>query len=675
MVEQTIEDIPLWMIVPAEVQPRDEVFDGDALVELAQSIVSVGLIQPVVVMPVEDEDGYTTAYELVAGERRVRAAAAIALWMSFPNHEFEDYVRRLAVMGMRGLNEAERTALKERNAGINGIIRNPADRETLQLATLAENIARKSLSPIEEARAFRGLMDRRRWSQRDLAMQIGMSQGYISQHLGLLDLPPATQEAVSTRVITIAHTREIASLPEYAQEVGSEFVAKWAAAGETTRTISERVKAVRNMLDPQRWTPNPAQFYEQGCRNYLGIIEAVARQANAETAQALFEATEGKYCDDMARSPKQVGENSYYAGRALEMMGIKKPAFAELAKTLNEDSCENCQFNGIRPYSDDAVCGYCIKWLRGNNGEDWCSGHIGIDDPVLIPLDCYTSQKAPEDKIVTHGGRRYVESVDVYMDAYNAFLVERDGEHKKRNEDEDTIAEIREYCDWVESLPQATQWHFQAHACTKCQNYVLDNNPDGPPLRKIRYCRFSEEMLRHGNGTFHAPRFAMLVSKDGMTIPRCEMFRCSEDNITIAKPENFRSMLFGIGLQTALDWMRQMYGKDGHSHFATGDTICGCLNWLPYPHDNGTDWENLFTYIHIKGELLGGDRGRAVLIDSVMYEGRAMQSSREAFPLLNVETGDVEVWMPAPFPLTKYFCKEAWPKNWFKPWEEEAENV
>lgn len=672
VVEKTIEEIPLGMLAPAEVQPRSAQFDGDALVELAQSIVSVGLIQPVVVMPVVDEDGFTTAFELVAGERRARAMAAIALWMEFPEHEFEDYVRRLAAVGLRGLSEDEVAALKKRKATIPAIIRDPGERTTLQLATLAENIARESLSPLEEARAFRDMMERRRWSQRELAESLGVSQGYVSQHVALLALPPATQEAVSTRVITMAHAREIASLPEYAQEVAGEFVSKWAAAGETTRTIGERVKAVRNMLDPQRWMPNPAQFYEQNSRNYMKLIGAVAQRATAETARAVLAASEGKDIDVLTRGVKETTGYSFYASRALQALGITKTDFTYLAG-LNGDSCGNCIFNNAILNQDDYQMGYCIRWGRPQYADTtWCENHIGTDEKAPIKLDYYTAPEIPDEKAITHGGQKYAPDFETYLAAYNAAVAKRANPSKKDDGSENTVSEIREYCDWVDSLPQATQWHFQAHACVKCVHYQLDNERAGLP-----HCRFAREMLKYGNGNFHAPRFAMLVSKKGLTVPRCEMFRCSEENITIAKPKNFRTILFGTGLQVALDWMQQMYGKDGNSHYATGDTICGCLNWLPYPHDDsGTDWQRLFTYIHIKGELLGGDQGRAVLIDSVMYEGRAMNSnSREAFPLLNVETGEVEEWMPAPFPLTKYFDKGSWPKGWTRPWEKEEEKL
>lgn len=150
-------------------QPR-AAFDDEALAELTASIATHGVLQPIVVRAAADG-----GYELIAGERRLRAARAA------------------------GLTE------------IPAVVRESTGNDTLELA-LVENIQRSDLNPMEEAGAFRELIDRFGLSHEAVARQVGKSRVAISNALRLLDLAPETRQAIVDGRISEGHGRALAAL-------------------------------------------------------------------------------------------------------------------------------------------------------------------------------------------------------------------------------------------------------------------------------------------------------------------------------------------------------------------------------------------------------------------------------------------------------------------------------
>lgn len=164
--ESGLREIPLDLVKPNPRQPRRS-FDEEALLALAGSIRSRGLLQPVVVRPVP---GGT--FELVAGERRLRAA-------------------RLAEL-----------------ESIPAMVRDAEDWERLDLA-LAENMARVDLNPIEEARACAMLVEDLGLTKGEVGRRIGKSRVAVSNLIRLLELPDEVVELVETGVLTEGHGRAI----------------------------------------------------------------------------------------------------------------------------------------------------------------------------------------------------------------------------------------------------------------------------------------------------------------------------------------------------------------------------------------------------------------------------------------------------------------------------------
>ncbi len=166
-------EIALSRIEPNPYQPRATLNDA-TLAELAASIAEHGVLQPVLVT--ETIDGY----RLVAGERRVRAA-------------------RLA-----GLDR------------IPAIVRELAEQDQLELA-LVENIQREDLDALEEARAYRQLVDDFGYTQDRLAQRMGKARSTIANSLRLLELDAAVQEAIASGVVTEGHGRALGGLPSERQ--------------------------------------------------------------------------------------------------------------------------------------------------------------------------------------------------------------------------------------------------------------------------------------------------------------------------------------------------------------------------------------------------------------------------------------------------------------------------
>ena len=191
-------EIPLARIRENPRQPRLRM-DDEALTALAESIRHHGVIQPILVT--ETIDGY----QLVAGERRVRAA-------------------RLA-----GLER------------VPAIVRQLADRQQLELA-LVENLQREDLDPIEAARAYRQLVDEFAFSQEDLAARIGRARSTVANTLRLLELHQGVQDAIADGRISEGHARALGGLPHEAQARALESVV---ADDLSVRQVEELVRRVR----------------------------------------------------------------------------------------------------------------------------------------------------------------------------------------------------------------------------------------------------------------------------------------------------------------------------------------------------------------------------------------------------------------------------------------------
>ena len=171
---ERIQSLPLAQIIPSPLQPRHE-FPTEHLQELVESIRERGIIQPLIVRKVGEK------YELIAGERRWRAA-----------HELK-------------LPEAP------------AIIRQASDREVLELA-LIENLQREDLNPIEEAMAYERLHRDFGLTQEDISKRVGKSRAAVANAMRLLDLHPDIQTLLKQSRISVGHAKVLLSLKSHDEQ-------------------------------------------------------------------------------------------------------------------------------------------------------------------------------------------------------------------------------------------------------------------------------------------------------------------------------------------------------------------------------------------------------------------------------------------------------------------------
>jgi ParB family transcriptional regulator, chromosome partitioning protein len=188
-------ELPVAEIHPNPKQPR-QVFDEDALAELTHSIREFGVLQPVVVR----RDA--TGYELVMGERRLRAAVAAGL------------------------------------DAIPAIVRTTADDAMLRDALL-ENIHRAQLNPLEEAAAYQQLLEEFGSTHEELAHRIGRSRPQVTNTIRLLNLPLAVQRRVAAGVLSAGHARALLGLED--PDAQDELAARIVAEGLSVRATEELV--------------------------------------------------------------------------------------------------------------------------------------------------------------------------------------------------------------------------------------------------------------------------------------------------------------------------------------------------------------------------------------------------------------------------------------------------
>lgn len=182
-------------IIPNRFQPR-EVFDEKALKELAISIKEHGVIQPIIVRRVNGK------YEIIAGERRYKASA------------------------LAGMTK------------IPAIIRDLDDKESSKVALL-ENLQRKNLNPIEEARTYQKILEIDQMTQDELAKTMGKSQSSIANKIRLLALPDEVQDALLKEQISERHARTLLNLPDSQKQ--KEMLKKVISNKMSVRTLEEEI--------------------------------------------------------------------------------------------------------------------------------------------------------------------------------------------------------------------------------------------------------------------------------------------------------------------------------------------------------------------------------------------------------------------------------------------------
>jgi ParB family chromosome partitioning protein len=203
-------DVPISLVRPSPWQPR-RAFDEDALAELADSIRAHGIIQPLVC---RRQDGF---YELIGGERRLRAASLAGL------------------------------------TSVPVVTADAGDREAAELA-LVENLQREDLNPIEEAEGYKALAENFKLTQADIAERVGKARASVANALRLLDLPDEVRRMVGEGLLSGGHAKALLAMPGEGERI--ELARQCLGEGLSVRALERRV--ARKLEAPsKRPAPRP----------------------------------------------------------------------------------------------------------------------------------------------------------------------------------------------------------------------------------------------------------------------------------------------------------------------------------------------------------------------------------------------------------------------------------
>ncbi len=243
--EGLTRDLPVHEIRPSRLQPRGDVSEDD-IGELAASISDRGVLQPILVRPVED------GYELVAGERRWRAAVVAGLQV------------------------------------VPAVVRHLSDQESLEVALL-ENLQREDLRPLEKARAYRRLHDEFGMTQEQIATRLRKSQAAIANTMRLLQLPAEVQDSLDRGRISEGHARALLGLPtpQAANDVCREIERKGLSVRQAEALVRRRTIS-RGILRGRRRVSDP-NIEAVAQELSIGLQTKVTIQAGRRRGQIVLE--------------------------------------------------------------------------------------------------------------------------------------------------------------------------------------------------------------------------------------------------------------------------------------------------------------------------------------------------------------------------------------------------
>lgn len=234
---RSLRTLPVEQIYPGAFQPRQR-FAQEELEALAESVRQNGILQPILVRP---RAGHPGSFEIVAGERRWRAAQLAKL------HEVPIILKELS------------------------------DREALELA-IVENIQRENLSPLEEARGYRRLIDEFGNTQEDLSQHVGKSRSHIANTLRLLDLPDAVLILLDEGKVSAGHARALIGTAD-----PSALAALVVNRGLNVRQTEKLAKFGRSKLTPRPRVEKDAdtRALERDLTARLGLHVAISGQGES----------------------------------------------------------------------------------------------------------------------------------------------------------------------------------------------------------------------------------------------------------------------------------------------------------------------------------------------------------------------------------------------------------
>jgi ParB family chromosome partitioning protein len=244
---ESLREINVDIISPNPYQPRT-VWDQQELMNLAESIKSSGIIQPIIVRPT------TGGYELISGERRLRAAKLASL------------------------------------ETVPALVRQATDEQLLELA-LIENIHRTNLNPIERAKAYQRYLQTFSLTQAETAQRLGEDRSVIANYLRLLDLPDEIKQMLIENQLSMGHARAILTLPtdELRRKLANRAMAGRLSVREVERLVRKYLTGSGESKRAGRSKPPHIVDLEQQLSRQFGTKVAIETRRNGQKGRIIIE--------------------------------------------------------------------------------------------------------------------------------------------------------------------------------------------------------------------------------------------------------------------------------------------------------------------------------------------------------------------------------------------------
>lgn len=244
--QQSLQKISIDSISPNPYQART-VWDQQELEELSESIKANGILQPIIVRPAD------TGFEIIAGERRFRAAKLASL------------------------------------EKVPALVRKVTDQQLLELA-LIENIHRADLNPIERAKCYQNYINTFSLTQAEAAQRLGEDRSVIANYLRILDLPESIKQMLGQRKITMGHARAILALPtdELRRKLANRAMAGRLSVREVERLVRRYITGTKQDDEKTKDKPTHIKDLEKKLSLFLGTNVAIETRRNGQRGKIII---------------------------------------------------------------------------------------------------------------------------------------------------------------------------------------------------------------------------------------------------------------------------------------------------------------------------------------------------------------------------------------------------
>lgn len=540
--------VPLDTIVPCRWQPR-QVFEAGALLDLAKDIEQHGVLTPPLVWMNEDGE-----WELIAGERRIRACYALCLHAAGKINPLEKAVAHVAEQGFGGLARELRRDIRDSMLPAVLAVATVQCREVwgsvaqLHELALVDNLQRADLTALEEARALQDLIREYGYTQRDLGQRLGKSQTWVSQRLTLLHLAPEIAERVASGEIEPATAREIARLDPAVQP---EAVAHLQGRGIKSKAAANLVGNILELSDPEAWASDGGLYHAHD----VVIQDKLSNAAPAERQRALLKMAAGDSNGRLARP-----RDSYAYDRLLVAVGAAatpyqamQAAYAATAVNLGR-TCETCQLNAHRPQivevqelrraagnRDEKAA---LSWPHCGMGETrTCPAHRLADERLSlhVPSDSRYQRSPEEDERIVKSADGWYHTTEdfatwytVCSRQYRAAIAE-----VAARQDQKGNGVARALAGYIAEQHHVATNHIYSQPCANCAFHKRDAED---PLKSCAFQAQPPE-LAWGQETLAATWQAEGV--EGL-VGRCKLFRLQQIGLLPDLPDKAEINRAGI---------------------------------------------------------------------------------------------------------------------------------